>query len=77
MPTEAEEDWIRAVNRAPTAMPSTMDTGMPAKAPRSAVPPWAIPVKVEKSTMTKTSSKEAPARIILGLCFLAMSRTWS
>lgn len=22
MPTEAEEDWIRAVNRAPTAMPS-------------------------------------------------------
>ena len=48
-------------------MPRTMDTGISARAPRSAPPPWAIPRKVENSTMTNTSSQKAPAMIIWGI----------
>lgn len=44
---------------------------MEAKAAKSAPWPWAMPRKVEKSTMTKMSSQEAPAITIWGMpCFV-------
>ena len=42
---------------------------MPAKSARLALPPWAMLLKVENSTITKMSSQEAPARIICGMLF--------
>ena len=48
---------------APKAMPRTIDTGIFTKPMTFAWPPCAIPENVEKSTITKISSQEAPARI--------------
>ena len=44
-----------------------MERGMPAKSQAEAEPPWAIPTKVVKRTMTKTSSRDAPARMSWGM----------
>ena len=40
-------------HRRPRRCPAQMDTGMPAKAPRSAVLPWAIPARWKRATMDK------------------------
>ena len=54
----------------PTAMPSRMDTGMLTKLSIEALSPCIMPTKVENSTMTYTSSTDAPARISCGMpCF--------
>ena len=52
---------------APSAIPSTMDSGMPMKSAARACPPCAMLVKIENSTITNTSSQDAPARIICGM----------
>ena len=66
--------WNRAKNFAstkpmsrPKAAPSTIDTGTPARAAGEKDPPWAMPVKEVKRTMTNTSSTEAPASTIWGM----------
>ena len=53
----------------PTAMPQTMETGMLAKLTAFMFPPCARDVKVVKRTMTKTSSRDAPASISWGMPF--------
>lgn len=58
--------------KAPSAIPSRMETGMFTKSIQFTVPvPFcAIPAKVVNSTITKISSQEAPAMIICGMLLL-------
>ena len=53
----------------PAAIPERTETGMSAKDERFKVPLRLAVRKVEKRTMTKISSSEAPASIIWGMLF--------
>ena len=66
--------WIlrkaRASSRpqsAPAARPRAMDVGIRSRSKAEAVPPWAKPVKEVNSTITNTSSTDAPAIINWGM----------
>ena len=68
--TFAKKNANRNPTVRPTTMPNRMDTGMLTKLSREALSPCIIPTKVENSTITYTSSTDAPARISCGMpCF--------
>ena len=52
---------------APTSTPSTIETGICAKSSAETVPPCAMPTNAVNSTITNTSSNDAPARISCGM----------
>ena len=55
--------------QAPSRSPSAIETGMSSSPESFAPPPCAIVRKVENSTITNTSSHDAPASIICGMPF--------